>query len=49
MRERDMRLAAYNVENLFDRPIAMNLKNRAEGDAVLKDFAELNALLGRAV
>jgi endonuclease/exonuclease/phosphatase family metal-dependent hydrolase len=43
-----MRLAAYNVENLFDRPIAMNLEDRAEGDAVLKDFAELNALLGRS-
>ncbi len=44
-----MRLAAYNVENLFDRPIAMNLDDRVEGDAVLKAFAELNTLLGRAV
>lgn len=43
-----MCLAAYNVENLFDRPIAMNLADRAAGDAVLKDFAELNALFGLA-
>lgn len=41
-----MRLAAYNVENLFDRARAMNLEDRDRGDAVLRAFAELNALLG---
>jgi endonuclease/exonuclease/phosphatase family metal-dependent hydrolase len=41
-----MRLAAYNVENLFDRPKAMNLANWAEGRPVLDAFAALNALLG---
>jgi endonuclease/exonuclease/phosphatase family metal-dependent hydrolase len=42
-----MRLAAYNVENLFDRAAAMNLEDRREGDAVLKAFAALNQLLGK--
>lgn len=42
-----MRLAAYNVENLFDRARVMNLDDRAKGDAVLRDFAALNALLGK--
>jgi hypothetical protein len=42
-----MRLAAYNVENLFDRAKAMNLDNRAEGRPVLEKLAELNALLGQ--
>lgn len=41
-----MRLAAYNVENLFDRPRAMNLGSWAEGKAILQDFAALSALLG---
>ena len=41
-----MRLAAYNVENLFDRPIAMNFETWAEGKPILEKFAALNALLG---
>ncbi|MGL3608248.1 endonuclease/exonuclease/phosphatase family protein [Rhizobium sp. G187] len=41
-----MRLAVYNVENLFDRAKAMNLDTWAEGRPVLEKFAELNALLG---
>jgi endonuclease/exonuclease/phosphatase family metal-dependent hydrolase len=41
-----MRLAAYNVENLFDRPKAMNLATWAEGRPVLEAFAALSALLG---
>ncbi|MBK9083577.1 MAG: endonuclease/exonuclease/phosphatase family protein [Rhizobiales bacterium] len=43
-----MRLAAYNVENLFDRARAMNLDSWAEGRPILERFAKLNALLGRA-
>jgi hypothetical protein len=35
-----MRLAAYNVENLVDRPIAMNLEDRAGGDAEPADRVE---------
>jgi endonuclease/exonuclease/phosphatase family metal-dependent hydrolase len=41
-----MRLATYNVENLFDRAKAMNLDSWAEGRPVLEKFAELNGLLG---
>jgi endonuclease/exonuclease/phosphatase family metal-dependent hydrolase len=41
-----MRLAVYNVENLFDRAKAMNGDTWAEGRPVLERFAALNALLG---
>lgn len=40
-----MRIASYNVENLFERPKAMNLSTWAEGAPVLAAHAELNALL----
>ena len=43
-----MRLAVYNVENLFNRAKAMNLDTWEEGRAVLDQFAELNRLLGEA-
>lgn len=42
-----MRLAVYNVENLFDRARAMNRETWAEGKPVLERFAALNALLGQ--
>lgn len=42
-----MRLAVYNVENLFDRAKAMNLGTWAEGRPVLERFAALNGLLGQ--
>ena len=41
-----MRLAVYNVENLFDRHKAMNLGTWKEGKPILKDFAALSKLLG---
>jgi endonuclease/exonuclease/phosphatase family metal-dependent hydrolase len=41
-----MRLAVYNVENLFDRPKAMNLGSWSEGKVILQDFAALSELLG---
>ena len=41
-----MRLAVYNVENLFDRPRAMNLETWADGKPILQRFAALSALLG---
>lgn len=41
-----MRLAVYNVENLFDRAKAMNLDTWEDGRPVLEAFAKLNALLG---
>jgi endonuclease/exonuclease/phosphatase family metal-dependent hydrolase len=42
-----MRLAVYNVENLFDRAKAMNLESWDEGRPVLEKFASLNQLLGQ--
>ncbi|NYE26243.1 endonuclease/exonuclease/phosphatase family protein [Pigmentiphaga litoralis] len=42
-----MRLAVYNVENLFDRAKAMNLGTWAQGREVLEQFAALNRLLGQ--
>lgn len=42
-----MRLASYNVENLFDRAKAMNLDSWEEGRPVLEKFAALQALLGQ--
>jgi len=42
-----MRLASYNVENLFDRAKVMNLDTWADGRAVLEKFALLNQLLGK--
>jgi endonuclease/exonuclease/phosphatase family metal-dependent hydrolase len=41
-----MRLAVYNVENLFDRPKAMNLGSWSEGKATLQRYAALSALIG---
>lgn len=43
-----MRLAVYNVENLFDRAKVMNLETWADGRSILEDFSELNGLLGQA-
>jgi len=40
-----MRLATFNVENMFERPKAMNLDTWEEGRAVLNDFACLNRLI----
>jgi endonuclease/exonuclease/phosphatase family metal-dependent hydrolase len=41
-----MRLAVYNVENLFDRARVMNLATWSEGRPILEKYAELNQLLG---
>lgn len=40
-----MKLATFNVENLFDRPKAMNLPNAADGTPILKDYSRLNELI----
>lgn len=42
-----MRLAVYNVENLFDRAKVMNLENWSDGRKVLEEFSSLNKLLGK--
>lgn len=41
-----MRLASYNVENLFDRAAVMDQAGWSKGKPVLEKFAALNALLG---
>lgn len=40
-----MRLATFNVENMFDRAKAMNLGTWADGKGVLEDFQQLNTLI----
>jgi hypothetical protein len=40
-----MRLASYNVENLFTRAKALNLDTWGEGRKVLEQFSEINAIL----
>jgi endonuclease/exonuclease/phosphatase family metal-dependent hydrolase len=42
-----MRLAVYNLENLFTRAKAMNQDTWEEGQNVLKQFADLSKLLGQ--
>lgn len=44
-----MRLASYNVENLFDRAKAMNQSSWEQGKPILEAFAALNKLLGEVV
>lgn len=40
-----MRLATFNVENMFERPKAMNLENWEQGTKILDDFKQLNTLI----
>jgi hypothetical protein len=44
-----MRIASFNVENLFERAKALNLQSWAAGKPVLAAQAELNALLKETV
>ena len=41
----DVRIASYNVENLFARPRAFNSADRAAGEAVVQAHGEFNALI----
>jgi endonuclease/exonuclease/phosphatase family metal-dependent hydrolase len=41
-----MRLACYNVENLFDRPAVMDQGDWDKGKEILEAYAKLNGLLG---
>ena len=43
-----MRLATFNVENLFDRPKIMNLPKWSDGQAVLNDYKELTTLIQKS-
>jgi len=40
-----MRLASYNVENLFERPAIMNLPSWDDGRDILNRYAKLAKLL----
>ena len=44
-----MRIASYNVENLFTRAKALNLDTWAEGRPILEKFAALNELFEEQV
>jgi hypothetical protein len=40
-----MRIASFNVENLFSRVCAMNMNSWADGKDILAQYYELNTLL----
>jgi endonuclease/exonuclease/phosphatase family metal-dependent hydrolase len=40
-----MRIAAFNVENMFRRAVALNQTTWQEGNEILKQYARVNALL----
>ena len=42
-----MRIASFNVENLFSRARAMNLDTWSEGKVVLDEFSKLNKLIAK--
>jgi len=44
-----MILASFNVENLFERPVAMNLKTWKDGAIVLAAYSEFSSLIQEAV
>jgi endonuclease/exonuclease/phosphatase family metal-dependent hydrolase len=44
-----MRLASFNIENLFDRAKALNLESWEAGKPALDEFARLNKLLAKPV
>ena len=44
----DVRIASYNVENLFARPRAFNSTNQSVGETVVQAHAEFNALIANA-
>jgi endonuclease/exonuclease/phosphatase family metal-dependent hydrolase len=42
-----MRIASFNVENLFDRARAMNQETWAEGKVILDEFSKFNKLIAK--
>ncbi len=42
-----MRVATFNVENLFSRPIALNFDNWADGKPILEAHALFNQIVGK--
>ena len=43
----NMRIATFNVENLFRRPSAMSLDTWSQGKPILTDFQRLCDLIGQ--
>ncbi|MCK7495124.1 MAG: hypothetical protein MZW92_31550 [Comamonadaceae bacterium] len=43
-----MRVATFNVENLFSRPVALNFENWEDGKPVLAAHSEFNQIVGQA-
>ena len=44
-----MKIASFNVENLFSRVRAMNLDTWSEGKPILEAYAKLNTLIQQPV
>src|SRR4051812_30853795 len=44
-----MRIASFNIENLFARARAMNLDTWSDGKKVLADYSSLNTILQKPV
>src|SRR5687767_5745269 len=44
-----MRIASFNVENLFSRVRAMDLESWSEGKQILADYSNLNTILQKPV
>lgn len=42
-----MRIATFNVENLFSRPVALNFENWDDGKPVLAAHARFNQIVGQ--
>src|SRR5437763_13208830 len=45
----DMRIASFNVENLFSRARAMNQEDSSVGKPILNEFSRVNNLLDQPV
>lgn len=44
-----LRIASFNLENLFTRPSAMNLPNDADGRQILEDFAAASGIIVKEI
>jgi len=44
-----MRVATFNVENLFSRPLALSFENWQDGEPVLRDYGRFNVIISKAV
>jgi endonuclease/exonuclease/phosphatase family metal-dependent hydrolase len=44
-----IRIASFNLENLFTRPTAMSMDNEANNREVLEDFSTANAIISKEV